>query len=95
VRNDPYKTIVWLIGLAVGGFGLYWAYQNGMLGYFGQCPVGWTASSGSCVNAESLQTAPAGSAPTTPLAPGMTWGWSGEAWMQVPIQASWNPTVTL
>jgi len=96
MRNDPYKDIVWLLGLAAAGFGVYWAYQNGMLGYFGQCPAGFTASGGTCVNSTGLQTAPAGSPPSTALEPGMQWGWSGTDWIQVPVSVSpWNPTITL
>lgn len=96
MREDPYKTIVWVLGLVAGGFALYWAYQNGMLGYFGACPTGWTAESGSCVNTTSLQLPPSGgSPPTTPLAAGMSWGWDGNEWTQVPTSSSWNPTITL
>ena len=71
--DDAYKDIVWLLGLAGAAFGLYWAYQNGMLGYFAQCPAGFTASGGTCVNSTGLQTAPSGSPPSTPLEPGMEW----------------------
>lgn len=95
MRGDAYKDIVWLIGLAVAGFGVLWLYQNGQLGYFGQCPAGWTASGGVCVNSQSLAEPAGGSAPTTPLEPGMEWGWNGEAWVQVPAAATWNPTITL
>lgn len=95
MRGDPYKDIVWSLGLAAAGFGIYWLYQNGMLGYFGQCPAGFTASGGTCINSMSLVSAPGGPPPTTPLEPGMAWGWNGSAYIQVPTATSWNPTVTL
>lgn len=93
MHEDAYRDIVWLAIFAAAGFAAYWAYQNGMFGFAGQCPSGFTASGGMCVNSESLESPAAGSPPTTPLAAGMEWGWNGEAWMQVPINAAWNPTV--
>jgi hypothetical protein len=95
MKNDPYKDIVWLALLGAVGFGIYWAFQNGIGGTFGMCPAGFTASGGTCVDSESLATPAGGSPPTTPLAAGMQWGWSGTDWMQVPINANWNPSVTV
>lgn len=94
MENNAYKDIVWLALLGVAGFAAYWAYQNGNFGFAGMCPSGFTAESGTCVNSQSLNEPTQPAVPTTPLAAGMEWGWNGEAWMQVPVSASWNPTVS-
>lgn len=90
------ENILWMLGLVAAGFGVTWLYQNGQLGAFGQCPNGFTASGGTCVNSTGLVVAPGGPPPTTPLAAGTEWGWNGSAYIQVPVAVSpWNPTITL